>query len=237
MSSLPRLEYHLINAFTTDSPHSGNQAAVVLFASSLDSRANDDKFLLTTAQDFGYSETAYLVPIDEQAGRWGLRWFTIYNVRYLLASELISRQAWPKLTVQEVPICGHATLAAGKVVLSKYPELPEVKFETRSWGELTARRRIGGIEDPDSPEVTISLSTLPKAALDKLVENGPRNLQELAEPIATVLGIQQEQVFGVGEFKYNKKSLIVEVGPDVDLANLRVDIKALVRFSGITPQL
>lgn len=81
MSSLPRLEYHLINAFTTDSPHSGNQAAVVLFPTTSDLRANDDKFLLRTAKDFGYSETAYLVPIDEQAGEWSLRWFTIYNVR------------------------------------------------------------------------------------------------------------------------------------------------------------
>jgi len=83
MSSLPRLEYHLINAFTTDSPHSGNQAAVVLLASSTDPRANDEEFLLRTAKDFGCSETAYLVPIDEQAGEWNLRWFTIYNVRAL----------------------------------------------------------------------------------------------------------------------------------------------------------
>jgi len=83
MPSLPRLEYHLINAFTTDSPHSGNQAAVVLFPSATDSRANDEEFLLRTAKDFGYSETAYLVPIDAQAGEWSLRWFTIYNVRTL----------------------------------------------------------------------------------------------------------------------------------------------------------
>jgi hypothetical protein len=85
MSALPRLQYHLINAFTTDSPHSGNQAAVVLFPSSSDPRANDDNFLLTTAQDFGFAETAYLVPIDEKAGRWGLRWFTIFTVRFPLA--------------------------------------------------------------------------------------------------------------------------------------------------------
>ena len=83
MSSLPRLEYHLINAFTTDSPHSGNQAAVVLFPSATDPRANDEEFLLRTAKDFGCSETAYLVPIDEEAGEWSLRWFTIYNVRAL----------------------------------------------------------------------------------------------------------------------------------------------------------
>lgn len=78
---LPRLEYHLVNAFTTGSPHSGNQASVVLFPSSGDPRAEDDGFLLKTAQDFGFSETAYLVPLDESAGRWGLRWFTTEVVR------------------------------------------------------------------------------------------------------------------------------------------------------------
>jgi len=79
MSALPKLEYHLINAFTTTSPHSGNQASVVIFPKS-DPRAEDDAFLLRTARDFGFSETAYLVPIDEEKGRWGLRWFTVQVV-------------------------------------------------------------------------------------------------------------------------------------------------------------
>jgi predicted PhzF superfamily epimerase YddE/YHI9 len=79
MSALPKLEYHLINAFTTTSPHSGNQASVVIFPKS-DPRAEDDAFLLRTAKDFGFSETAYLVPIDEEKGRWGLRWFTVQVV-------------------------------------------------------------------------------------------------------------------------------------------------------------
>jgi predicted PhzF superfamily epimerase YddE/YHI9 len=132
---------------------------------------------------------------------------------------------------QEVPICGHATLAAAKVILSKYPGHSQIKFQTRFWGELTAKRRIDGIKDANTLEVTISLSTLPKPALDKLVETGPRNLERLAESLANVLGIQKEQVVGVGEFKYNDKSLIVEVAQEVDLANLTVDPKALVSFS------
>jgi predicted PhzF superfamily epimerase YddE/YHI9 len=139
---------------------------------------------------------------------------------------LLTRQV--RLTVQEVPICGHATLAAAKVVLSRYPDLLEIKFATRYWGELTAKRWTGGVEDTNSLEVVISLSTLPKTALDKLVEEGPSNLSNLAEPLASILGIQKEQVIGVGEFKYNDKSLIVEVAPDVDLANGKVDPKALV---------
>jgi predicted PhzF superfamily epimerase YddE/YHI9 len=79
MPALPRLDYHLVNAFVTGSPHSGNQASVVIFPPN-DPRADDDDFLLTTAQDFAYAETAYLVPIDENKGRWGLRWFTVQSV-------------------------------------------------------------------------------------------------------------------------------------------------------------
>jgi hypothetical protein len=114
------------------------------------------------------------------------------------------------------------------VVLAKYSDLSEIKFETRFWGTLAVRRRTGGVEDPNTLEVTISLSTLPKPALDKLVETGPRNLETLGKPLANVLGVQKKQVVGVGEFKYNDKSLIVEVAPDVDLGNLTVDPKALV---------
>jgi len=123
-------------------------------------------------------------------------------------------------------------LAAAKVLLSEYTGLSKIKFQTRFWGELTAKRRIDETADPNTLEVTISLSTLPKPALDKLVESGPRNLETLAEPLANVLGIQKDQVVGVGEFKYNDKSLIVEVAPGVDLANLTVDPKALVSHSG-----
>jgi len=93
---------------------------------------------------------------------------------------------------------------------------------------LTVKRRTGVVEDPNTLEVTISLSTLPKPALEKLVETGQRNLETLAEPLASVLGIEKEQVVGVGEFKYNDKSLIVEVAQEVDLCSLTVDPKALV---------
>lgn len=77
MSTLPKLEYYLINAFSTGTPGSGNQASVVVFPTSSDPRAEDDAFLLRTARDFGFAETAYLVPIDVEAGKWGLRWFTV----------------------------------------------------------------------------------------------------------------------------------------------------------------
>jgi hypothetical protein len=74
----------------------------------------------------------------------------------------------------------------------------------------------------------ISLSTLPKSTLDKMGEDGQNSLQRLAEPIAQVLGIRQEQIVALGEFKFNDKSFIVEVASEVDMAKLQVDPKALV---------
>lgn len=74
MTSAP-LPFYLINAFITDSPHSGNQAAVVIFPLD-DPRDNDDEYKLKVARDFGFAETAYLTPVNEARGEWTLRWFT-----------------------------------------------------------------------------------------------------------------------------------------------------------------
>jgi hypothetical protein len=71
--SLEPLPLYLINAFTTTSPHSGNQAGVVVFPAE-DPRAEDDEYLQKIARDVDYSETAFVVPLSE--GEWSLRWFT-----------------------------------------------------------------------------------------------------------------------------------------------------------------
>jgi predicted PhzF superfamily epimerase YddE/YHI9 len=80
------LPYHLVNAFTLSSPHSGNQAAVVQLPTA-DVIPDSEKALI--ARDFGFAETAYVVPesLDEDAGVgvWGLRWWTPEVVRALCA--------------------------------------------------------------------------------------------------------------------------------------------------------
>lgn len=72
-AQLQPLSVYLVNAFTTTTPHSGNQAGVVIFPSN-DPRATDDEYKFKVAKDINYSETAFLVPISP--GRWNLRWFT-----------------------------------------------------------------------------------------------------------------------------------------------------------------
>jgi PhzF family phenazine biosynthesis protein len=92
-------------------PFSGNPAAVC----PLDDWLDDDT-LLNVAAENNLSETAFIVANDSG---YDLRWFT---------------------PAVEVDLCGHATLAAGYVVLNHLqPDLDAVAFETMS-GTLVVSR-------------------------------------------------------------------------------------------------
>ena len=77
-----------VDAFTSR-PFAGNPAAVCLLSSSL-----DDEMLRKVSAENNLPATAFLV---EQKSGFELRWFT---------------------TQCEIKLCGHATLAAGFVVLN-----------------------------------------------------------------------------------------------------------------------
>ncbi len=91
----------------------GNPAAVVPLDAPL-----PDLTMQAIAGEHNLSETAFICR-DGAPGRWRLRWFT---------------------PTTEVEMCGHATLAAGAVVLRDYePSLSNVAFQTRS-GEIVVKR-------------------------------------------------------------------------------------------------
>ena len=99
----------------------GNPAAVALLEAWL-----PDATLQAIAAENNLSETAYLVPHDAD---YELRWFT------------------PEM---EVDLCGHATLAAGKIVLDELRAGQDlVRFDSRS-GPL-AVRRTGELFELDFP--------------------------------------------------------------------------------------
>ena len=89
-------------AFTTDG-RGGNPAGVVLDADGLDAPAMQD-----IAADLGYSETAFLFPRQQEPN--------VYDVRYFAPQ-------------QEVPFCGHATIAAGVALVERRPA-EELVFHT-----------------------------------------------------------------------------------------------------------
>jgi PhzF family phenazine biosynthesis protein len=100
-----------VDAFT-DRVFTGSTAAVVPLAAWL-----SDDVLLAIAAENRCSETAFFVPTGLKAN-YQLRWFT---------------------PTEEVPLCGHATLAAGAVLLTEIErDLEVVVFDTQA-GPLVVR--------------------------------------------------------------------------------------------------
>lgn len=107
MTALP---FFQVDAFA-EKPLTGNPAAVM----PLD-RWLDDALLQAIAAENNLSETAFTVPTGGGETDYELRWFT---------------------PTAEVDLCGHATLAAGHVLIHGEP----VRFATRKAGVLSVSKR------------------------------------------------------------------------------------------------
>ena len=141
-----KLKQYQVDAFATR-PFEGNPAAVCPLQGWL-----DDNLLQAIAAENNLSETAFFVPSGEG---FELRWFT---------------------PVDEVELCGHATLASAHILFEKlgYKE-KVIRFATRS-GELTVEKRGDGLR-MDLP----ALPPAPVAAPAALVEGlGVAPLEVLA---------------------------------------------------------
>ena len=116
--------FYQIDAFTTELFH-GNPAAICLMPTDL-----DDETYLNISSEMNLSETAFL---DEaKPGVYRLRWFT---------------------PVREVPLCGHATLAAAHLLFDYFGvEEKRIQFETMS-GALFAEITPDGVlmDFPSNP--------------------------------------------------------------------------------------
>jgi PhzF family phenazine biosynthesis protein len=110
------VKYYVVDAFT-ESPFRGNPAAVCLLE---DERG--DEWLRAVAAEFNISLTCFLTRREDQTSdipRFNLRWFT---------------------TVNEVPLCGHGTLAAAHTLFTKgLVNSDLIEFDTLS-GILTAKK-------------------------------------------------------------------------------------------------
>jgi PhzF family phenazine biosynthesis protein len=121
MTTLP---FFQVDAFA-DRPLTGNPAAVLPLE-----RWLDDDLLQAIAAENNLSETAFTVPGERHDADYELRWFT---------------------PTDEVELCGHATLAAGHVLIHSEP----VRFATRKAGVLTVSRR-GDLLELDLPSPALS---------------------------------------------------------------------------------
>jgi PhzF family phenazine biosynthesis protein len=120
-----------IDAFASE-PFRGNPACVVEPFEAWP----EDRWMQSLAQENNQAETAFLRRGDDPS-RLDLRWFT---------------------PAMEVPLCGHATLAAAHVLLTELgSDAACLRFSTRS-GELTVARAASGYEMdfPSDPPTAIS---------------------------------------------------------------------------------
>ena len=108
-----RIPFAQIDAFA-ESAFGGNPAAVMPLSGWL-----DDAVLQNIASENNLSETAFIVPSDDDDADFELRWFT---------------------PAAEVALCGHATLASGHFVLSSDDDRTTVRFRTRQAGVLEVTR-------------------------------------------------------------------------------------------------
>ena len=116
MMSIP---FFQVDAFA-DRPLTGNPAAVMPLE-----RWLDEAVMQAIAGENNLSETAFTVPSEREDADYDLRWFT---------------------PAAEVELCGHATLAAGHVLIHSEP----VRFSTLHAGILTVARR-GDLLELDLP--------------------------------------------------------------------------------------
>ena len=106
---MTRVPYWHVDAFA-DRPFAGNQAAVMPFGA-----WPRDAVLLAIGEENNFAETAFVVPDASGETDFELRWFT------------------PRV---EIRLRGHATLAAGHVLLGQDPARQAVRFRTRQAGVL-----------------------------------------------------------------------------------------------------
>lgn len=99
---MTNLETYIVDSFT-DKPFKGNPAGVCI----LDSDLSEDT-MLSIAMELGLSETAFISALPKE-GHYAIRYFS------------------PKM---EIPLCGHATMAASKVIFEKNENTAQIHFTT-----------------------------------------------------------------------------------------------------------
>ena len=167
------LPYWHVDAFA-DRPFGGNQAAVMPLDSWL-----HDATLQAIGEENNFAETAFVVRDESGEADWELRWFT---------------------PTSEVALCGHATLAAGHVLLNRDGG-DAVTFRTRKAGVLEVRRSaeayelalpITRVEEATFPALLAALHA--KAPLFESVSGAEQTTIVLFENEAAIRRLQPDMM-------------------------------------------
>ena len=130
-----QVPFYQVDAFTDRAFH-GSPAAVFLPSEPLDPRA-----MQLMAREMNLSETAFVLPAGD---RWEIRWFT---------------------PMVEVSAFGHATLAAGHILMEEKGIRGPIRFESQS-GDVVVEGKPGDLSmslPTDPPEIDLPPSGLLRA--------------------------------------------------------------------------
>lgn len=183
------IPFFQVDAFASRA-FAGNPAAVMPLDGWL-----DDAVLQAIAAENNLAETAFIVPIEITDADYELRWFT---------------------PAVEVALCGHATLAAGHVLLSNDVDLTDVRFQTRKAGLLRVARGAHGY--------AMDLPAWPAA---------PRPLTEAA---ALMGGAPVETLWRAGDysvFVYGSEAEVRALAPDVRALAAMGDVLFIATAPGV----
>lgn len=174
-----KIKQYQVDAFATRA-FEGNPAAVCPLENWL-----DDDLLQAVAEENNLSETAFFVP---SAKGFQLRWFT---------------------PVDEVDLCGHATLAAAHVLFEElgYTE-PVITFETRS-GELFVKKH-GDLLQMDFPAC-------------------PPRPCGMSESLEQALGVRPIEVLAADDYMavFDRETSVRSITPNYDLLS-RLDLRGVI---------
>jgi predicted PhzF superfamily epimerase YddE/YHI9 len=202
-----KLEYTVLNAFTT-SPDHGNPAAVIILPSADKVNENDlfsayppTQALQKVATHLDYPMTAFLLPLGVD-GRYALRWIDPGT---------------------EVQLCGHATVALSEYLFSKDGAPGRLELETVKHGRVISER----LENP------LKKGHM-RVALDFPEILGFRDVEKSSEEWSTTekgLAEVSRKEIPIAQLRKNDHYLIVELetGFDMSATGLPLNMEKLVR--------
>ena len=194
------IPFYTVDAFT-DTPFSGNPAAVCLEIDSLRDRA-----MAHIAREMNLSETAFVYRAGEGGVR-RLRWFT---------------------PAVEVPLCGHATLASAHVLLREVGLPGPVRFQSLS-GPLAVHEE-GDRLRLDFPANPAEAAAMPDGLAEALGVGAGGRGATIAGGAAAGAGatFAGGAAAGAGAtFAASDKVAIVVLGTEAEVLGLRPDFGAL----------
>lgn len=175
---MKKIETYIVDSFT-DQPFKGNPAGVCILKSKL-----SDSEMLSIAKELGLSETAFIGELNEN-NEYPIRFFS---------------------PVMEIPLCGHATLAASKVLFEIFPKMRKIHLENIQGLDLIIKK-YGKIIEMEFP------------VYDTVPQNAP-------EELLKALGIKE-----ISNSEFNKETniLLLEIESSELLKNLSPDFEKLKR--------